>query len=167
MSDQSEGGNPLLEPKGLELSDVILPGILGLAGAALIYSSFKKRPPEKKSQTLIDVEDQEIKFSKNFKDYLVGKNWEAAILEPFLAEKAESGELLTLDGVHAFIKAADGESFALLESRKKILIIFRSSHNATTGEGQVPISQLPSGKSGVHKFNEWLDARVKNFQEEY
>lgn len=171
MSDQSEGksSNLLLEPEGRGLTDFVLPGILGLAGAALLYSSLKKKSPESKVPPLTEVGDQEIKFSKNFKDYLVGKNWEAAVLEPFLAEKAEDGSLLTLEEAQGsgFISAAGGEGVALLESRKKILPIFRSSHSATADSGQILLSQLPSGKVGVQKFNEWLDARIKNFQEEY
>ena len=55
----------------------------------------------------------------------------------------------------------------LTSTREKVLAAFRATHKVSTADGVQQISSLPSDKSGVKRFIEWLDAQAKKFQEEY
>lgn len=163
----NSSGPSLLEPEERGLSDFIVPGLLGVAGAALLWKfSSKKKVNESKKVTKPDVLDNEIKFSSNYSTYSVGKLWETAVLEPFLAEQAEEGNLITISYIDGGIISSAIKAM-VNDSRKKILSAFNSTHKVSTANGEILISKLPSGKSGVQKFNSWLDERVKNFQETY
>src|SRR5690606_20413891 len=93
-SDQS--ASLLLEPKEKSVSDFILPGILGVAGAAILYASFRKKDTKAKlTESKTEVSDNEIKFSSKYSTFSVGKDWVQLTLEPYLLERAEEGDLAT------------------------------------------------------------------------
>lgn len=175
MTNQTPpAGNPqpkpgsLLEPEDRGISDFILPGILGVAGAALIYKSFSKKEKKGSAKSAPTASDNEIKFSKGFSTYTVGKDWESMTLEPYLAEQAEEGNLITEDYADDTLIGSTGMIEPMLnDTRKKVVAAFRATHKVSTSEGESLISKLPPEKSGVKRFNEWLDAQVREFQEEY
>ena len=73
----------LLEPEDKGLSDFIVPGLLGVLGAAILYKTFSdKDEKKKKKESTPEASDDEVKFSKNYTSYTVGKDWEATVLEP-------------------------------------------------------------------------------------
>lgn len=172
MSDESAAPNPapaesqFLEPDKKGIEDMILPGLIGVAGAALIYTSLsKKKKANGKSKP--SAEDNEVKFSKSYAAYSVGKEWVELTLEPYLAEQAEEGNLTTSD----YVDTMEGLTLEALQplmadTRKRVLAAFRVTHKVGTSEGEVLISKLPD-KSGVREFNEFMDVTAKEFQESY
>jgi len=174
MSDETPAQNPpppksspLLEPEEKGIGDYLIPGLLGVAGAALLYKSMsKKKSSNGGSSSKVEASDNEVKFSKGYSNYAVGKDWEEMTLEPYLAEQAEEGNLITADYADDSMVTVEMIRPSMKDSRAKTLAAFRSTHKVGTTDGEVPISKLPS-KSGVQKFNAWLDTQVEKFQEEY
>ena len=171
MTDEAPQENPvresaLLEPEERGMNDLIVPGILGLVGAALIYNSVTSK--KSKSAVKPEASDNEVKFSKSYSAYAVGDDWKETVLEPFLAEKAEEQDLITADYMN---NTMEGITMAQLRplmdnSRKQVLAVFKSTYKVSTSDGSAFISDLPN-KSGVQKFNKWLDEQIADFQENY
>lgn len=157
----------LLEPKEKDISDFIIPGLIGLAGAAIIYKSLSKKKDNDEKAPAPEAKNDDIVFSSDYSSYSIGKDWESLVLEPFLAEQAEEENLVTLSFAEEskFIEEPFVDE-VLNTSRNEVLDIFRSTHKVTAPSGRILISNLPD-KSSVKKFNEWLESQVKNFQEEY
>ncbi len=159
--------SPLLEPEKKGVGDFVVPGLIGLAGAALLYKSFSKKKDKKVAKKPV-AEVGEVKFSKNFATYSVGKDWKEMVLDPFLADQVEEQNLITVD----YQELMEGMTMEQLrpimaESRKAILGLFRATHKVETTDGLVLISELPTEKSGVQTFNKWLDSETEAFQENY
>ena len=170
MSDEAPQDNPapesaLLQPEERGMGDLLVPGLLGIGVAALIYKSTTKTS---KSTAKPDADDSEVKFSKNYSAYAVGDDGKETVLEPFLAEKAEEAELITADYLNDTMQGITmAQLRPLMEnSRKEILPVFMSTHKASTSEGSVFISALPN-KTGVQKFKKWLNEQIADFQENY
>ncbi len=154
---------PLLEPEEKGVGDYVVPGLIGVAGAALLYRSYSKKK-KGKSKKKPDAESNEVKFSKNLSTYSVGKDWKDLVLEPYLAEQAEENNLIT-SGYMGNI-TMDQLQPMMAKSRRQVLTVFRATHKVNTTDGNVLISQLPD-KSGVRSFNQWLDSETQAFQENY
>lgn len=157
----------LLEPEEKGMGDLLIPGLIGVAGAALIYTSLSKK--KKKNGTAKPAAaDNEVKFSKGYTTYAVGSDWQELTFEPYLAEQAEEGNLITADYLDNTMTGITMEHLRPLmdNSRKLVLQAFRGTHKVSTEEGSVYISKLPD-KSGVRKFLEWLESETKKFQENY
>jgi len=160
--------SPLLEPEKKGMGGLIVPGLIGVAGAALLYSSISKKKDKKSAAKKPVAEVGEVKFSKNFATYSIGKDWKEMVLEPFLADQAEENNLITSD----YQELMEGMTMEQLrpvmaESREGILKLFRSTHKVETADGLALISTLPADKSGVQAFNKWLDSETETFQENY
>ena len=155
-----------MEPEEKGIGDYVVPGLLGVAGAALLYKSMSGKK-KSKAAAKPEAKDNEVKFSKTYAAYDVGDDWVEMTLEPYLAEQAEEGNLTTADYVDTMVGLTLEKLRPLMaDTRKRVLTAFRATHKVSTTDGETLISQLPE-KSGVEKFNKWLDERVEEFQEEY
>ena len=166
-SPAASSDSPLLERADLDAGDYLVPGLIGVAGLALLFSVTRKRRA-RSAPKKPDADDTGVQFSKSFAVYTVGKDWEELVLEPFLAERAEQVDLLT----EAYLQETVGNlpksktNSLLTESRVGIISVFKATHKVSTSDGDVLIAALPN-KSGVQDFNLWLDEEIKKFQESY
>jgi hypothetical protein len=170
MSDeetQNPGGGMLLEPEKRSFGSFLLPAALAAGGAALIYKAAKKS--EKKSKASApSAGDNEVAFSANHSAYSMGKDYEQLVLEPYLSEQAEDGNLHLKGQGSGLIGAIPMvENLMLDHTRKNVIAAFKATHRAKVGKDRVTISDLPQDKTGVQKFNEWLEEETKMFQENY
>lgn len=166
-----ESDSPLLQAEDKGLGRLIVPGLLGVAGAALLYRSMTKNKKSSESSTpTLTAGAREVKFSKDFSKHTVGKDWKEIVFLPYLAEQAEENNLYTSDYLDGLgdIMGDQKEAFKIMmdESREKVLSAFMSTHKVSTDGGSVFISQLPD-KNNVRKFKKWLDEEAKEFQESY
>lgn len=190
MSDDSEGidedpiHNPLapirnppalLEPEGRSTSDLIVPGLIGVAGLAILYFAYNKKkkkvvkPSESKPKTTTDS----VTFSKLYVEYSVDPGWITNVLEPFLMQQHEEGVLVTnstYSGSALNIDTSPLWKAEIAASRKSVINAFCETHKAITHDGALTFSAINKANAkqpGVVKFKAWLDAQVKAFQEEY
>ena len=166
--DPEASESAFIQPAEKTAADFIVPGLLGAAGAALLYVSFSKKKTKKKTAKKPSAEASEVKFSKSFTSYTVGKDWEDTVLDPYLAEQAEENNLVTVSLLNATMgNPGFGVLKPILEdSRDSILSAFIATHKVATHEGDSYIDQLPD-KSGVREFVEWIRGKIMAFQEAY
>jgi len=167
----SEKESLLLQQEKKGPADLILPLALGAAGAAILYTTVGKSKSSKKSEgsSASPAAANEVVFSSNFGSYSMGRDYEQLVLESYLAEQAEAGNLYTDSGDGGLFEALGGviDDALMKNSRGEVLSAFKSTHYVKVGKERVQISALPQGKTGVQKFNEWLESRTKYFQENY
>lgn len=162
------GGGMLLEPEKKSLGSMLFPAALAVGGAALIYKTVKKKEDKKSKSSAPNVGASEIAFSANHSSYSMGKDYEQLVLEPYLSEQAEDGNLHLKGQGSGFIGAIPMiENLMMDHTRKSVISAFKSTHRAKVGQETVQISDLPQGKTGVQKFNAWLEEKTKSFQETY
>lgn len=158
--------SPLLEPEEKGLGDYLVPGLLGVAGAALLYSSMSKKKKSSES-TKPEADRNEVKFSKTYDSFDVGDDWIEMTLEPYLAEQSEEGNLATADYVGTMENLTlEALRPLMADTRQRVISAFSATHKVSTADGETLISHLPD-KPGVEKFEEWLYEQVEKFQEEY
>lgn len=167
MVDPETPESPLLQPDEKGMEDFLVPGLLGLAGAALLYKTFSSKGTSE-SVGKPSAEANEVVFSKKYKTYAVGKSWVELTLEPYLAEQAEEYNLVTADYLYNTMENISKDQLRpiMAESRAQILEAFSATHKVQTPDGEMLISKLPD-KSGVREFNKWLASAIEEFQEEY
>ena len=169
MSDETP--NPesppgqLLEPENRGMSRWLLPGALAIGGAALIYKTMSKKKNGKKSPK---ASSEEVRFGKNYGTYTIGEDWVETVLEPYLAEQSEEESLIVASYFTMHPHTEAGAHTLMNSSRKLVVSAFKNTHNAIgPDDEEVAMSALPTDKSGVQKFNNWLTEQVKTFQENY
>lgn len=165
--NNNTGEGMLLEPEKKSLGSLLLPAALAVGGAALIYKKVKKSD-KKKAASAPTAGDSEVVFSTNHSSYSMGKDYEQLVLEPYLAEQAEDGNLHLKGQGSGFIGSISMiEDMMLSHTRNGIISAFKATHRVKVGKEIVQISNLPQDKTGVQKFNAWLEEETKNFQENY
>lgn len=158
----------LLEPEKKGLSSFLLPAALAAGGAALIYKVAKKKEEKKAKASAPSAGSSEVVFSATHSNYSMGKDYEQLVLEPYLSEQAEDGDLhLKGQGEGFFGSISVLEPEMITRTRKAVISAFKATHRVKVGTEIVQISSLPQGKTGVQKFNDWIEERTKNFQETY
>jgi len=171
--DESNAPNPsegmLLEPEKKTLGSWLLPAALAAGGAALVYRAAKKGDKKSKpSASAPAASASEVAFSANHSSYSMGKDYEQLVLEPYLAEQAEDGNLHLKGQGSGFVGSIPMvENLMLDHTRKTVISAFKSTHKVKVGKEFVQISALPQGKTGVQKFNDWIEEKTKSFQENY
>jgi len=166
MSDEKKP-SLLLEPEKRGAGSYILPAALAAGGVALLYTTVKKGD-SKKSGSSLSAAANEVAFSSSYGSYKVGKDYEQLVVESYLSEQAEDGNLHLADGGDALVgQIYIPEEEYIKRTRAEVLSAFKATHKARVGKEKVLISKLPQDKTGVQKFNKWLEAQVKNFQETY
>jgi hypothetical protein len=164
--NEGSGESMLLEPEKKGLGGILLPAALAAGGAALIYNATRKSE-KKASKKFAPVADpNEVVFSSSYGSYALGRDYERLILEAYLSEQAEAGNLALRGEQEPTV--TDSLHQAMIEkTRNEVISAFKSTHYARVGKEKVQISALPQDKTGVQKFNAWLEKEVKSFQETY
>jgi hypothetical protein len=162
----------LLEPEGRSGSDLLVPGLIGVAAIGLLYFAYtknkKKTAPKQDEKPSAPVDA--ISFSKQYVTYTYDPGWLSNVFEPYLLYQYEEGVLFTRS-------KATGSDFydavwtvKLDETRKKVLNAFRDTHTAITHDGVKSFATIVAANPkapAVVKFNKWIDDLAKQFQEEY
>ena len=91
MSDE-DGSDLILEPEKKTLGSFLLPAALAAGTAALIYSSVKKSDKKSSSKTP-EAGSNEVVFASNYASFSIGDDYQQLVLESYLAEQAEDGNL--------------------------------------------------------------------------
>jgi len=159
----------LLRPEKKTASSFILPAALAVGGAALVYKATKKKEPKSSnSSSAPKAKDNEVVFSANYGSYTMGKDYKDLVLEPYLAEMAEGGNLILREDGSGMMSEIPSMHDALMKgSRDEVIAAFKSTYHVKVGSEKVQISSLPQDKTGVQNFNAWIESEVKNFQENY
>lgn len=168
MSEEDKS-KMILKPKKRGPEAFILPAALAVGGAALLFSSTNRSSKSsKKESSKSSLAANEISFSKNHGSYSMGKDYEELVLEPYLAEQAEEGNLVIADDdPNTFGPINSMHKAMMKKTREDTVSAFKSTHRAKVGDEKILISNLPQDKAGVKNFNSWLNGQVKYFQENY
>ena len=98
----------------------------------------------------------------------MGTDYQQLVLEPYLSEQAEDGNLHLKGQGSGFVGSIPMiEDLMLKHTRESVVSAFKATHRVKVGKEIVQISNLPQDKTGVQKFNAWLEEETKNFQENY
>ena len=163
MSDE-DTSDLILEPEKRTLGSFLLPAALAAGTAALIYSSVKKSDKKSSSKTP-EAGTNEVVFASNYGSFSIGDDYQQLVLESYLAEQAEDGNL-QITGETGGLFASIEETL-IVSTRSEVLAAFKSTHKVKVSKERILISALPQGKTGVQSFNKWLEAETKKFQENY
>lgn len=152
----------LLEPEEKEPSDYLLPVALGVGGAALLYKAFWGKKDKKKAKAAPEADRDQVSFSDDYSSYKVGGEWVGMVLEPYLAEQAEEGNLLVTDATG--LKA---DHPTMTKSRGEVLTTFFATHRVKLPKGEVLISELSPDRKKVEEFQDFVNTETEKFQETY
>jgi len=151
----------LLEAEDKDMSEYLLPAAIGVGGVALLYRAFRKKSKRKK-KAAPEADRDQVTFSEDFSSYKIGKEWAGMVLEPYLAEQAEEGNLLVTDAT-----GLKSDHPSMTTSRNNVLSTFYSTHHVRLPKEERPISELPKDRKKVEEFLNFVNTEAKNFQETY
>lgn len=158
----------LLVEKPAEATDYIVPIAIALGGAVLWYKTSKAKEKNRKARnkaaTPPEPNRDQVTFSEDSSNYMIGPDWKEITLEPYLAEQAEENNLIT----ESLREPDSSDSFQHLmeESRNNVVSAFFATHRVNTPSGEMTISELPEGPK-VQEFKDHVKQEVKRFQGDY
>lgn len=105
--------------------------------------------------------EQEIVFSKDLSSFLVGKKYSEHHIEPYLAELAEAGLLLTLD------REPQPSRKELSVSRERAAVAFHANAVVRCGKEEKKVKDFPKESPCVLEFGSWIREEIFSFQKNY